>query len=135
MKLTTKTRYGTRLLIDLAQYQHEGAIQISAIANRQDISIKYLEQLIRPLKKANLVISKRGAKGGYMLAEQPEKITLGRIFRLFEGDTGLVECIHKPETCKKTATCQIRCAWERATLALYKELDSISLADLMVESD
>ena len=99
MKLTTKTRYGTRLLIDLAQHQDKGAVQMSEISMRQNISVKYLEQLIRPLKQADLVTSTRGPKGGHMLAKKPEEITLGEITRLFEGQTGLVDCISNSEKC------------------------------------
>jgi Rrf2 family protein len=131
MKLTKKTRYGTRLLLDLAQHQDEGVVQMSEISIRQNISIKYLEQIIRPLKKAKLVKSVRGPKGGHMLAKKPEKITLGAITRLFEGQSELVGCISEPETCSKSDDCVVRLGWQKATIALYKELDSISIANLL----
>ena len=131
MKLTTKTRYGTRLLIDLAQHQDKGAVQMSEISMRQNISVKYLEQLIRPLKQADLVTSTRGPKGGHMLAKKPEEITLGEITRLFEGQTGLVDCISNPGKCSMFDDCVVRPAWERANKALYDELDSITIADLL----
>ncbi len=131
MKLTTKTRYGTRLLIDLAQHQGKGAVQMSEISMRQNISVKYLEQLIRPLKQADFVTSTRGPKGGHMLAKKPEEITLGEITRLFEGQTGLVDCINNPGKCSMFDDCVVRPAWERANKALYDELDSITIADLL----
>lgn len=131
MKLTTKTRYGTRLLIDLAQHQDKGAVQMSAISMRQNISVKYLEQLIRPLKQADLVTSTRGPKGGHVLAKKPEEITLGEITRLFEGQTGLVDCINNPEKCSMVDDCLVQYAWDRANKALYDELDSITIADLL----
>jgi len=131
MKLTKKTRYGTRLLLDLAQNQDKGAVQMSEISTRQNISVKYLEQIIRPLKKAKLVNSIRGPKGGHMLAKKPEKITLGDITRLFEDQSELVDCISEPETCPKSDECVIRLGWEKATIAFYKELDSISIANLL----
>jgi Rrf2 family iron-sulfur cluster assembly transcriptional regulator len=131
MKLTTKTRYGTRLLIDLAQHQDKGAAQMSAISMRQNIYVKYLEQLIRPLKQAGLVTSTRGPKGGHMLAKKPEEITLGEITRLFEGATELVNCISDPEKCSMIEDCIVRDAWGRANKALYDELDSITIADLL----
>jgi len=131
MKLTTKTRYGTRLLIDLAQHQDKGAAQMSAISIRQNISVKYLEQLIRPLKQADLVTSTRGPKGGHMLAKKPEEITLGQITRLFEGTPDLVNCISDPEKCSMLDDCIVRHAWGRANKALYDELDSITIADLL----
>ncbi len=79
MKLTTKSRYGTRLVLDLAQSYGQRAIQLSGIARRQNISVKYLEQIIRSLKKANYIKSFRGAKGGHMLNKPPEEITVGGI--------------------------------------------------------
>jgi len=131
MKLTKKTRYGTRLLLDLAQHQDEGAVQMRDISIRQNISVKYLEQIIRPLKKAKFVKSFRGPKGGHMLAKKPEEITLGDITRLFEDQSELVDCISEPEMCPKSDDCVVRLGWQKATIALYKELDSISIANLL----
>jgi Rrf2 family protein len=131
MKLTTKTRYGTRLLLDLARHQGQGAVKMSDISMRQDISVKYLEQLIRPLKQARLVTSTRGPKGGHSLAKKPEEITLGEITRLFEGQTELVDCIGNPEKCSMIDDCVVRTAWQKATLALFNELDSTTIADLL----
>jgi len=132
VKLTTKTRYGTRLVLDLALHQGKGSVRMSEISMRQNISVKYLEQLIRPLKQAHLVTSTRGPKGGHMLAKKPEEITLGEITRLFEGTTELVNCISDPEKCSMIDDCPVRAAWEKAGKALYDELDSITLADLLV---
>lgn len=118
-------------MLDLAQHQDKGAVQMSKISIRQNVSVKYLEQLIRPLKKAKLVNSIRGPKGGHMLAKKPKEITLGDITRLFEGQTELVDCISSPEKCPMSDDCLIRPAWQRATQALYRELDSITIADLL----
>ena len=131
MKLTTKTRYGARLLIDLAQHQGNGVVTMSEISMRQNISVKYLEQIIRPLKKAKLVKSARGPKGGHMLAKKPEKITLGEVTRLFEGQPDLVDCVGNPEKWSKSDDCVVRLGWQRATQALYRELDSITIANLL----
>lgn len=131
MKLSTRSRYGARILVDLARHNNQGPVQIGEISKRQDISVKYLEQLIRPLKQANLVESVRGPKGGHMLAEKPEKITLGQIVRLFEGQSDLVECVSKPETCNMADDCQVRLAWKDATRVLYEKLDNTTIADLM----
>ncbi len=131
MKLTTRTRYGTRLLLDLAIHQDQGAVKMSEISIRMNVSVKYLEQLIRPLKKAKLVNSIRGPKGGHMLAKKSEKITLGDITRLFEGQTELVDCISNSEKCPISDECLVRPAWQRATQALYRELDAITIADLL----
>jgi Rrf2 family iron-sulfur cluster assembly transcriptional regulator len=131
MKLSTRSRYGARLLVDLARNRDQGPIQIGEISKRQEISVKYLEQLIRPLKKANLVTSVRGPKGGHLLSEKPENITLGQVVRLFEGQAELVECISFPERCPKSDDCQVRLAWRDATKVLYEQLDATTIADLM----
>ena len=117
--------------MDIARHQDGGPVQTGAISKRQDISVKYLEQLIRPLKKGNLVSSLRGPKGGHMLAKNPQKITLGQVVRLFETQAELVACISYPEKCSMSDDCQVRLAWEDATIALYKKLDSTAIADLM----
>ncbi len=134
MKLSTKTRYGTRILIELALKKDQGPIQVSKIAASQKIPVKYLEQLLRTLKIAGLVRSIRGPKGGHLLMESPNTITLGKIVRLFEGQTDLVECVSSPEKCDMSAECLVRQAWHDATGALYKELDSITIADLIANS-
>ena len=131
MKLSTRSRYGTRILVDLARHNDQGPVQIGEISKRQDISVKYLEQLIRPLKQANLVESVRGPKGGHMLVKKPEDITLGQIVRLFEGQSDLVECVSNPEKCNMADDCQVRLAWRDATQVLYEKLDSTTIADLM----
>lgn len=131
MKLSTRSRYGARILVDLARNKDQGPVQVGEISKRQDISVKYLEQLIRPLKKANLVTSVRGPKGGHLLAEKPEKISLGQVVRLFEGQSDLVECVSFPEKCPMSDDCQVRLAWRDATAVLYEKLDSTTISDLM----
>ena len=131
MKLSTRSRYGARILVDLARHNNQGPVQIGEISKRQDISVKYLEQLIRPLKQASLVESVRGPKGGHMLAKKAEDITLGQIVRLFEGQSDLVECVSNPEKCNMADDCQVRLAWKDATRVLYEKLDSTTIADLM----
>ncbi|MDJ0816654.1 MAG: Rrf2 family transcriptional regulator [Desulfobacterales bacterium] len=131
MKLSTRSRYGTRILVDLARHDDQGPVQIGDISKRQDISVKYLEQLIRPLKQADLVTSVRGPKGGHLLAVKPDEITLGQIVRLFEGQSDLVECISNPEKCGMSDDCQVRLAWQDATRVLYEKLDTTTIADLM----
>ena len=135
MKLSTRSRYGARILVDLARHTDQGPVQIGEISKRQDISVKYLEQLIRPLKQASMVTSVRGPKGGHLLAKKPEEISLGQIVRLFEGQSELVECISKPELCKMSNDCQVRLAWKDATRVLYEKLDSTSIADLLDGND
>ena len=134
MKLSTRSRYGARILVDLARHNDHGPVQIGEISKRQDISVKYLEQLIRPLKQASMVTSVRGPKGGHVLAKNPKNITLGQIVRLFEGQTELVECISKPEQCNMSDDCQVRLAWKEATRVLYEKLDSMTISDLMQDN-
>jgi len=132
MKLATQVRYGTRILLDLAMHQSEGMVQMGDIAARQTISIKYLEQLIRPIQNAGFVTSKRGPKGGHCLAVNPEKITLAQIIRVFEKE-------HTPdEPCDNTSTYSeyqdslIRDAWNEAIEAFYNRLAKVTLADLSI---
>ncbi len=131
MKLSTRSRYGARILVDLARHKDQGPVQIGEISKRQDISVKYLEQLIRPLKKAKLVTSVRGPKGGHLLAEKPENISLGQVVRLFEAQADLVECVSFPEKCPMSDDCQVRLAWRDATKVLYEKLDNTTISDLM----
>ncbi len=131
MKLSTRSRYGTRLVLDMAQRYQEGPIQLGAIAKRQDISVKYLEQLIIPLKKAQYVKSVRGVKGGHMLARSPDAITVGEIVALLEGGVRLADCTEDPEACKRSDKCLTRLVWKEATQAIHEKLNSITLSDLL----
>ena len=120
--------------MDLARHNDHGPVQIGEISKRQDISVKYLEQLIRPLKQASMVTSVRGPKGGHVLAKNPQNITLGQIVRLFEGQAELVECISNPEQCDMSDDCQVRLAWKEATRVLYEKLDSTTIFDLVQDN-
>ena len=134
MKLSTKTRYGTRVLIELALKVNQGAISVNKISLNQNISVKYLEQILRTLRQADIVKSVRGPKGGHLLAKDPDKIYLGQIVRLFEGQTDLVNCVSSPEDCAMAGECLVREAWHDATSVLYKKLDTISIASLVQNS-
>ena len=135
MKLSTKTRYGTRILIDLALKINQGTVQVRKISLSQNIPVKYLEQILRTLKQAGFVKSVRGPKGGHLLAKKPDEISLGQIVRLFEGQADLVACTSSPEKCDMAADCLVRDAWQEATSVLYKNLDNISIANLIHCSD
>ena len=132
MKLSTRSRYGTRMILDLAQHHGQGAIQLGEIAKRQNISLKYLEQIIRPLKKANYVKSFRGAKGGHILNKPPAEISVGEIVALLEGGDTLVQCDKDPSTCDRKDSCLTRYLWQEAAKAMYARLDTITFADLMI---
>ncbi len=133
MKLSTKSRYSTRILLELARHRDQGPLSNGMISKIQNIPVKYLEQLVRTLKQAQLVTSVRGPKGGHAIAMAPEKITLGQIVRLFETQTDLVSCISSPDECDMADDCKVRLAWEEATRALFDKLDRISIADLMMQ--
>lgn len=131
MKLSTKSRYSARILIELARHHNKSPLQTGKISTKQDIPLKYLEQLITVLRKAGFIHSYRGPKGGHILAVDPSEITLGQIVRLFEGQTELVHCITDPESCNMADECRLRLAWRDATEALYEKLDVITIQSLL----
>jgi len=131
MKLSTKSRYGTRMILDLAEHYGQGAIQLGEIAKRQKISLKYLEQIIRPLKKANYVRSFRGAKGGHILNKPPDKISVGEIVALLEGGDTLTQCDRDPSTCERNDSCLTRYLWMEAAKAMYTKLAEITFTDVL----
>jgi len=131
MKLSTRSRYGTRLLLDMAQHYNQGPVQLGDIARRQEISVKYLEQIIIPLKKAHFIESVRGPKGGHILARPPAEITVAEIVALLEDGTSLVACTERAEVCGRSNTCPTRLIWKEASQAMFNTLKSITLADLV----
>ncbi len=131
MKLSTKSRYGTRLMLDLAQHYGQGPVQLTGIAHRQGISVKYLEQIIIPLKRARYVKSVRGPKGGHLLAKPPGEITVGEIVALLEEATCLVDCTERPETCGRSPECLTRRLWQEAARAMFARWAAVTLADLV----
>jgi Rrf2 family protein len=137
LKLSTKGRYGLRALIDLALHSETDAVALSSIAERQNISISYLEQLIAKLKKAGLVNSTRGAQGGYTLAKAPEEISVGDILRALEGDLNPVDCaeIHgKENTCESSDLCVTKYVWKRISDSINNAVNEIMLSELVEES-
>ena len=131
MKLSTKSRYGTRLMLELAEHFHEGPLHLTTVARHQGISVKYLEQIIIPLKKAQYVKSVRGPKGGHSLARPPEEITVGEIVALLEEGMSLVDCSDNGDACERSAFCPTRLIWQEASEAMFAKLGSITLADLL----
>lgn len=132
MKLTTKSRYGLRAMIDIATNFKEDPIPLKEVAKRQNISEHYLEQLISSLRKSGLVNSVRGAQGGYTLAKNPSKITVGDILRALEGPIGLVDCVLEEDSreCIREDTCVTRIVWEKIRDSIVNTVDSITLQDL-----
>ena len=136
MKLSTKGRYGVKAMFDLAQHVGEGPISLKSIAERQDISEHYLEQLISGLRKAGLVKSVRGAQGGYLLGREPDKIRIGDIIRVLEGPIAPADCVSEedPECCVKADYCVTRSIWEKVRDAIAEVLDAITLETMLEDT-
>lgn len=131
MKLSTRSRYGVRLVLDMALHRDEGPIRLGLIAKRQGVPLKYLEQIIIPLKKSGYIASVRGPKGGHLLTKPPEKVTVGEIVILLEGGIDLTRCVDRPEGCVRSVDCVTRCLWRDLTESIMERLDSITFADLV----
>lgn len=132
MMISTKGRYALKIMIDLAENSGERPISIKSISGRQDISIKYIEQIIASLVKAGLVKSVRGSQGGYFLTRPLREYGVGEILRAAEGDISPVECVSTDKTpCTKESICLLRPLWEELDEAVNKVLDSHSLEDLV----
>ena len=139
LKLTTKGRYGLRAVIDLAMYAKNEPVSLSDVAERQNISISYLEQLIAKLKKAGIVQSTRGAQGGYALAKAPEDISVGEILRALEGSLSPVDCSAvdgEGETeCSASNFCVTKYVWKRINDSINDTVNNMFLSELLGESN
>ena len=131
MKLSSRSRYGLRAILDLALEYGKGPQPIRVIAKREDISNKYLEQLMTILKTSGLVRSLRGPKGGYLLAKPPKEIKLREVFTVLEGPLVTVECLQHPDFCSRCAECITRQVWSEVQDAMLGVLESINLQDLV----
>jgi Rrf2 family protein len=134
MKLSTRSRYGVRLMLELALKSSKGQAFLKDIAREEEISEKYLSLIIIPLKAAGFVTSTRGAHGGYTLARQPSAITLKEIVDILEGDTCLVDCVKNPTSCPRSSTCASRDLWSDVSDKISQTLGSITLEDLVRKS-
>ena len=132
MMISTKGRFALRLMLDLAVYDTGEPVSIKDVAGRQDISEKYLEQIISILNKAGFVRSIRGPQGGYMLKRKPEEYTVGMILRLTEGNLAPVSCVGEDSTeCERKPECVTVYVWEKLNDAINDVVDNITLADLV----
>ncbi|HHF42186.1 MAG: hypothetical protein DRI99_05235 [Candidatus Aminicenantes bacterium] len=133
IRLSTKGRYGTRLMLSLAKHYINGeeAVILKTISEEENISIRYLEQIIIPLKISRLVRSIRGAGGGYALARPPEKIFLSEILHALEGTCCLVECVEEEDYCDRISTCATHEVWKEASRRLKSYFENLSLNDLI----
>jgi Rrf2 family protein len=133
IKMSTKGRYGTRLMLQLAHHygDKEPAVILRRVAENEDISIRYLEQIIIPLKVSKLVKSIRGAGGGYTLARHPTQIRISEILHALEGSCCLVECIEDPDFCPRIPYCATFEIWNKASLLLKNYFDNVTLQDVV----
>ena len=131
MKLSTRGRYGVRLMFDLALHYGDGPIYLKDIAERQGISAKYLWQLINPLKVTKLITSTRGAHGGYILGREPERISLKEILDILEGSQCLVDCVDNPSICERASSCVSRDIWREVSKGMRQTLENTTLAEMV----
>ncbi|MFV0420938.1 RrF2 family transcriptional regulator [Oleidesulfovibrio sp.] len=131
MRISASSHYASRILVMLTRHADEAPIPAAALAERTGISIKFVEKIIRPLKKAGLVDSVRGATGGHMLAMRPEQVSLGDVVRAIEGGIDLTHCCDDPERCRSKESCSTRQMWSGVSRALERTLDAITLLDLL----
>lgn len=132
MKISTKGRYALRMLIDLALHQSDGFVALKDIAERQDISKKYLEQIVPLLNKSNLLKTNRGYHGGYMLSKPPEQYTVGEILRITEGNLCPVACLqYEVNDCPRAGECITLGVWQGLYKAITDYLDSVTLQDII----
>jgi Rrf2 family protein len=131
MKISTKIRYGTRAMVELAVRYGEGPIELKEIAKKENISLKYLEQVINPLRADGLVKAVRGAKGGYSLAKPPSEICLYDVIETLEGPLNLLDCLHDTKACQKVSSCVTREIWKAVSDAMSKIFYSVTLEDMV----
>lgn len=134
MKISTKGRYGLRAMIDLAIFSSQHPVSIKDIAKRQDISVLYLEQIFALLKKHSLVLSRRGVKGGYLLAKEAKDINLKEVIEAVEGPIQVVPCLGEDQTCGQAALCPTVFLWKRINQSVERVLEAYTLEDMVVEA-
>ena len=132
MLVSTKGRYALRVMIDLAEHQAEGFVPLKVIAQRQEISEKYLESIIKLLVKAKLLSGVRGKGGGYQLAKSPEQCTVESILRITEGSMAPVSCLEPgADACPRSSECRTLTMWRGLDKLITEYFENITLADLM----
>lgn len=131
MKISSKGRYALRMMIDIAQHDPNSWISLKDISERQNISIKYLEQIVTNLTRSGLLLSSRGPQGGYMLARTPDKYTVGQILRVIEGNLAPVACLEVDvNRCERCDICPTINFWEGLYKVINDYVDSVTLKDL-----
>lgn len=129
--ISTRGRYALRVLLDLAQHRDEGYVSMRDVAQRQGISLKYLEKILPVLTKNGIVVGLQGKGGGYRLAVEPEELSLGKVLRLTEGSLAPVACLEcGAEPCQRAEDCQTRPVWAELDRLVNDYLDGVTLNDL-----
>ena len=132
MKISTKGRYALRMMLDLAEHRNCGYIALKDIAERQNISKKYLEQIVPVFNKSNILRTNRGFQGGYQLSREPDRYTVGEILRLTEGSLAPVACLTQdPIECERSADCATLPVWQGLEKVINEYLDGITLQDIL----
>jgi len=134
MRLSTRVRYGTRALCTLAERYPDKTVSLTVIAKHEGVSVKYLEQIMRPLRSASLVTAVAGAKGGYALARPPSKIRMSEVYEALEGVPELISCASNSKCCERANDCSTRPLWTSISQAIQKELQRTRLSDLIKSS-
>ena len=133
MKISSRARYGTRAVVDIALHEIGHPVKLKDVAHRQHLSIHYLQQLILPLKTAGLLRTTPGIHGGVRLGKPPQEIRLSDLIQVLEGSIAPVECVDKPDWCSRAAWCVTRNAWVKVRNSITKTLDAITVQDLVEE--
>lgn len=131
MKISTKSRYALRLCLDLAVHQKDGWIALKDISTRQDISKKYLEQIVQKLQSAGLLEASRGFQGGYRLTRSPAQITLAEVLRATESTQCLLECVHDAQCCQRSGQCLTRTVWSGLKQAIDAYVSAVTLQSIL----
>ena len=131
MRISTKGHYGLRSMIDVALHQAKGPVTLNDIAERQSISVKYLWQVINPLKASGFLSATRGAKGGYVLGQRPDEITMLDVLATLEGPVSILKCLTHDEACPRIGSCVGRTVWLEVNQAVEKALSNITLAEVL----
>lgn len=131
MKISARSRYATRILIDLAMNEEDSPVRTTSLSERTGITVQFIEQILKPLRQAELVTSKRGATGGYHLNKPASEISLGEVIRIMEGPLSLTDCCDDADLCNRSGSCLTRDAWRRVSSVLANALDSIKLSDVI----
>ncbi|MEC4676793.1 MAG: Rrf2 family transcriptional regulator [Nitrospirota bacterium] len=131
LRLSTKGQYGVRAMFEIASGYNSGPITIRKISEKQDVSVSYLEQILNQLRKAEIIKSVKGPGGGYILADTPDKISIGRILRELEGPVAITSCLDPKEGCIRVEGCVTHLLWKSLGEKIESFLDHMTLKDLL----